>query len=136
MGLQIPRGLHSEASEENAICRATATPWGGVQKTGSAEGIADRGGASNAGSRAYDDLDPTEICGVSGGGVHQRKKCNPPGPDVRRAQAKLRRSKLLGQRLLRFDSRTGRAGDPRVHQKPGTGGYAPGAAQSVALSHL
>ena len=41
---------------------------GGVPKACSAEGIADRRGPSDAGPRAYDDLDPTKICGVSGGG--------------------------------------------------------------------
>ena len=43
-------------------------------KTGDAEGMPDRRGASATGSRAHDDLDPTEICGVAGGGLHQGKE--------------------------------------------------------------
>jgi putative transposase len=48
-------------------------------------------------------------------------------------EAKFRRSALLGPRLLRFHSRARRAGDPRVHQEPGTGGQAPRTTQPVAL---
>ena len=62
------------------------------------------------------------------------KECDPLGPDLRRAQAKLRRSALPGQGLLRLNHRAGRAGNPRVHQEPGTGGHAPGTAESVALN--
>jgi putative transposase len=44
-----------------------------IQETGSAEGKPDRGGAFDAGSCAHDDRDPSEICGLSGRGLHQGK---------------------------------------------------------------
>src|SRR3954454_17328872 len=108
-----------------------------------AEGEPDRGGPPHARSRPYDDLDPAEICGVTGDRVHQRQERDPSGSGLRRKEAQLRRTAFLGQRVFRFDRRTGRGGDPVVHPEAeaeaeaGAGGQTPGSAKSVALiSHL
>src|SRR4030095_3344761 len=109
MGLQIPRDLHSQMSQEDAVCPTAASSWGGVPQAGSTEGQSDRRGPSDAGSRAHDDIDPTKIRGVSGGGVHQGKECDPLGPGLWGTEAKFCRSTLLGPRLLRsaVESRRG-----------------------------
>src|SRR3954454_207428 len=102
-----------------------------------AEGEPDRGGPPHARSRPYDDLDPAEICGVTGDRVHQRQERDPSGSGLRRKEAQLRRTAFLGQRVFRLDRRTGRGGDPVVHPETGAGGQTPRSAQSVALiSHL
>jgi putative transposase len=47
--------------------------------------------ASDAGSCAHDDLDSTEVCGVAGDRIYQRKERDPYSPDVRGQKAELRR---------------------------------------------
>ncbi len=37
----------------------------------------DRGRTSAGGSRAYDDIDSSEIGGLAGGGFYQREECDP-----------------------------------------------------------
>ena len=54
-------------------------------------------------------------------GFIKGKECDPLGPGLWGTEAKLRRSALLGQRLLRLHRGAGRAGDTRVHQEPGKG---------------
>jgi Transposase IS200 like len=49
-------------------------------------------------------------------------------------EEKFCRPALLGQRVLRLHTGTGRAGHPGVHQESGTGGQAPGTTQSMALT--
>jgi hypothetical protein len=83
MGLQIPRGLHSQVPQEDVVCPAATASWGGVPQAGSAEGQPDRRGTSHGGSRAHDDIDSTEIRRVSGGRVHQGKERDPLGPGLR-----------------------------------------------------
>ena len=70
-------------------------------------------------------------------GYHQGQERDSSGAGVRRAEAQFRRAALLGQRLLRFDGRARRGGDPRIHHEPRGGGQALGSAEPVALSsHL
>jgi len=102
MGLQISRGLDSQVPQEDAVGGAAEASCGGIPEIGGAEGMPDRGGTSAAGSRAYDDIDPAEICGVAGGGLHQGQECHPRGAGLRRTQAQFRGPALLGQRVLRL----------------------------------
>ena len=62
---------------------------GGVQTTGRAEGESDRRRAFDVGSRAHDDRDPAEVCGVAGDRVYQGQERDPSGAGVRRAEAEL-----------------------------------------------
>ena len=88
-------------------------------------------------SRAHVDLDPAEIRRVAGDRVHQRQKRDLPGSRVWREKAQLRRSALLGARVLRIHSWTGRRGDTGLHQEARGGRQAPEADESVALTgHL
>ena len=73
MAVQVSRGVHPEMPQKDAVQAAEALSGGGVPRAGSAEGEPDRGGTSDSGPRAYDDLDSAEICGVAGGGFNKRK---------------------------------------------------------------
>jgi len=53
---------------------------------------------------------------------------------VRRKEAELRRSALLGARILRIHSWAGHGADTGLHQEARKGGQAPGADESVALT--
>jgi len=76
MGVQIPRRVHSQVPEEDAVWADTTASWGSVPQVGCAEGESDRGGPYAAGSRAYVDLDPAEIGGVASGRLYQGKECH------------------------------------------------------------
>ena len=69
---------------------------------------------------------------------YMKGKRDPHRQDVRRPQAQLRGSALLGARLLRFNRGSGRDGDTRVHPQPGTPGQAERSthAVEVAARHL
>src|SRR5215471_7740315 len=62
--------------------------------------VLDRRRPYDAGSCAHVDIDPAKTCSVTSRRVYQRQECDTSGPDVRRQKAQLRRSALLGQRLL------------------------------------
>ena len=72
MGLQISRGVHPEVPETNPV-RATEKRLGrGVPAIGIAKREPDRRGAFDVRSRAYDDLDTTEVFGIASGRVHHK----------------------------------------------------------------
>src|SRR5258708_3509274 len=50
MGLQIPRGLHSQMPQKNDLWRIAATSGRGVPQAGATEREPDRGGSSSRGS--------------------------------------------------------------------------------------
>src|SRR6516162_135637 len=137
MGVQISRRVHSQVPQEDVVYRA-ATAFGGcVPKAGGAEGKQGRGGSSSTRSRAHVDLDPTEIRSVAGDRVYQGKERDTLGSRVRREEAELRRTALLGERVLRLHSRARPGGDTGIYQETRRGGQAPGADESVALTgHL
>src|SRR3712207_9193882 len=56
--------------------------------SGGTEGEPDRGGSPHARSRSHDDLDPTEIRGVTGGRVYQRQERDPSGSCLWREEAR------------------------------------------------
>src|SRR4029077_8310070 len=119
MGVQIPRGVHSQVPQEGTLWGTEAASRRCVPQAGLAEGEPDRRRSSHVGSCSHDDLDPTEVRGFASGRLYQGQECDPPGPDVRREEAQLRGTAFLGQRLLRLDRRSGRSGDTGVHQEPG-----------------
>jgi len=76
LGVQVPRGVHSEVPQKGAVRRLEAIFGRSISPIGRAEGEPDRRGAPDAGSCAHDDSDPAEICGVTGRGIHQGEKCD------------------------------------------------------------
>ena len=65
---------------------------------------------------------PPKYAVSQGDRVHQRKKRDPSGTSVRREEAKLRGSALLGERVLRVHRRAGHRRDTGVHQETGSRG--------------
>jgi len=96
VGVQIPRNLHSQVPQEDAVRGTAQAPGGGVSQVSFAKGKQDRRGSSYARSRAYVDFDPTEIRGVTGGWIHQGKERDPSGQGVWREETEFCRSTLLG----------------------------------------
>ena len=66
---------------------------------------------------AHTDLDPAEI-GFGGDRVSERKELDLDCAERRTETGQFPRSQILGERLLRFDRRTGRRDDPRLYQEP------------------
>jgi len=96
VGLQIPRRLHPEVSNKDAVPGASPAPRRGVPQAGRAEGVEDRGRALDARSRAHVDLDPTEVCGVAGGRVHQGQERDPSRPCLRGEEAQTSSGSISG----------------------------------------
>lgn len=92
---------------KKAIFGQIRSDLGEVLRTGGAEGEPDRGGSSDAGSRAHDDFDSAEACSIAGDWLHQRKERDPHSEEVCGKEAELRRAVLLGPRLLCLDGGTG-----------------------------
>ena len=138
VGVQIPRGVHSEVPAEDAVRATAAASW----ERCSASWPQQKESRIEEGHLMPDHVhmmicDPAEVCGVAGGRVHQGQERDPFGAGLRGAEAQLRRAAFLGARILRVHGGARRGGDPRVHPEPGGGGQAPGSTEPVALSgHL
>lgn len=74
VGLQIPRRIYSQASEESYFWCDSATPWASATRAGTAERVQDRGGALDERARSHVHQHSTEAFGVVRGGVHQRQE--------------------------------------------------------------
>src|SRR5512145_1687878 len=98
MGVQIPRGIHSEVSAKDVVRTVEAIPWRGISQAGTAKGKPDRGRAPDAGSRAYDDCDTAEVFGIAGDWVYQGQERDPLGAGVWGETAEFCWPALLGQR--------------------------------------
>jgi putative transposase len=59
-GVQIPRRVYSEVSQEGVVCRVAPTSGRCLPEIGRAKGKSGRGRSSSARSRAYVDLDSSE----------------------------------------------------------------------------
>ena len=66
----MPHCVYPEVPKEGAVWADSKGNRRGISPTGRAERKLDRGRSSDAGSRAYDDIDSAEICGIVGGRVH------------------------------------------------------------------
>ena len=107
MGLQVPRGLDTQVSQEIVVW-PIAYPYGGNHtRTCPAKGEQSDGGASYAGPHPYAHLDSPKIRGCVSGWFYQRQKRNPYSPKFYGPTKEFRRPKLLGTRLLRFNRRSG-----------------------------
>lgn len=134
MGLQVPRGVHTEMSKKDAVPGAAKAPGGGVSDIGESKREPDRRGASDAGPCAHDAIDTAEIRGVAGGGIHQGQERDPSGQGICRTQKEFCRPTLLGARVLCFDGGTRRRGDSQLHKAPRGGGREIGTAWVVEVA--
>src|ERR1700751_3597513 len=83
MGVQIPRSLHSQVPQKDAVRGAETASRGGGSQTGGTKGKQGRDGPSNARSRPHDDPDPTKIRSRSGDRLYQGQECDPLGSGLR-----------------------------------------------------
>src|SRR5271157_4939772 len=101
VGVQIPCGVHPEVPQKDAV-RGTETARGrGVPQVGGAERESHRRRAPDARSRAQDDCDSAEVCGVASDWVYQGQERDSLGAGVRGEEEKLCGSAFLGARALR-----------------------------------
>ena len=98
-----------------------------VSRSGAAEGVPDRGGAFDAGSRSHVDIDTSQIFGGADHRIHEREEFDMDRAECRTQDAEFSGPQILGARLLCHDRRPGRGSDPGLHQKPRTGRSANGA---------
>src|SRR5215470_10684630 len=103
MGLQIPRGVHPEVPEKSALREAAGAFGRSVPAIGRAAGEQDRRGTSDERSRTHDDLDTSEVFGITGSGIHQRQECDSPCAGVWRTEAQFCWPAFLGTRILCVD---------------------------------
>jgi len=122
MGLQIPRCLHPEKTQESDLWEIAQAIGDGVARASRAKGVRDRGGASATGPRARLHQHPAEIRSVQCSGIHQREERNLDRAQPYGKETQLFGRKLLGSGLLRFDGGIGRGGGARVYPQSGKGG--------------
>jgi hypothetical protein len=134
VGVQIPRRVHTEMPATDAVRRTAQVPWRGFPKAGGTERKSNRGRASDAGPRAYNDRDSAEVCRVAGGWVHQGQERHPFGAGLCGAEAKLRRAACLGKRILCIDGGSGRSRNTGLHPTPKRRGQATGANEPVEVT--
>jgi hypothetical protein len=71
--VQVPRRVYSEVSQEAAFRQDKTASGPSVSRSGATEGVSDRGGAFDAGSRSYVDLDTSQIFGGADHRIHEGK---------------------------------------------------------------
>src|SRR5437899_6100057 len=121
MGLQISRGVYSEATEEAGIRSVTATAWGDFSRIGLTQGVHDRGGTHDGRPCAHVLEHCAQIRGLERGWITEGEERDPDCAQVRRPPEKFHRRALLGQGVLRFHGRAGREHRSSVHPQPGSG---------------
>ena len=104
VGLQISRRFHSKIPPEDAVWGLEATSRSGIQATGRTEGKPRRRRAFDARPRSHVAVDTAEICGQSGGRVHQRQERNPPRASLWRAKARVCRSTAIREYIKNRES--------------------------------
>src|SRR5262249_24951139 len=60
VGLQVPRGIRAQTTAESDLWEYPPTTGPGFPRAGAAEGVPDRGGTPDAGSRAHVHRDSAE----------------------------------------------------------------------------
>src|SRR5665213_1238500 len=87
--------------------------------TGTAEGMRNHRGASDARPCAYADGDSTEVFGVTGGGVPEGEDGDPHCAGVGRAMAEFCAAAVLGVWILRIDGVPGRSRGASLNPRTG-----------------
>src|SRR6266511_4005657 len=98
MGVQIPRGLHSEIPPQGLVRGAPEGPRNGLPRTSPSKGMSYRGGPSAARSCPYAIEYSAQACSGCQRGVSQGQECDAPCPHVSRPQSQFPGRELLGAR--------------------------------------
>ena len=106
--MQISHRVHSEVPEEDIVWADPAGVGGGLSRPGPAKGKRDPRGAPDDRSCAYVDLDPAEVFGGAGDGVHEGQDGDPHRSGVGGEKKELCGAAVLGEGLLGVDGGPGR----------------------------
>src|ERR1700730_2283208 len=99
--------VHSQVPQKDAVWGTAAALGRGVPQAGRAEGKSNRRRSPAARSRAHDDRDSAEVCGVASDWVYQGEERDPPGAGVWGEEEELRGPAFLGARVLRVHGGAG-----------------------------
>jgi hypothetical protein len=108
MGVQVPRRVYAEVSQEAAFRQEKTASGPSVSRSGATEGVAYRGGAFDAGSRSYVDINTPKYSVTQIIGYMKGKSSIWIAQNVER--------KMMGARILCHDRWPGRGGDPAYRQ--------------------
>ena len=92
-----------------------------VSRSGATEGVPDRGGTFDAGSRSNVDLDTSQIFGGADHKIYERQEFDMDRTECRTEDAEFSRPQILGAWILCHDRWPGRVSDQSLHPKPRTG---------------
>ena len=120
MAVQIPHHIHTEVSAEGALRRRAPRAWEGVPPIGGAEGMQDRGGARDGGSRSHARQHSAEDGSIERGGLLEGEERDSCGAAFPEEGTQLRWAASLGEGLFRGHGGPGHGKNPALH--PGTGG--------------
>src|SRR2546427_5071620 len=76
MGMQVSCGVHPEVSTQGDVWVDTQRTWADHAGVSTTERERGGGGASDGRSCSHDVVDPAEVFGIRGGGVHQGEECD------------------------------------------------------------
>ena len=76
MGMQVSCGVHPEVSTQGDVWVDTQRTWADHAGVSITERERGGGGASDGRSCSHDVVDPAEVFGIRGGGVHQGEECD------------------------------------------------------------
>ena len=95
MGVQIPCGVYPQILTQSNVSRLATVFGRNFPRVGCSQRVSDRRGTSVLRSCAYVDLNTAEVCGVSSGGIYQRKECD--SAQLQWWMSEYGRTKVLGQ---------------------------------------
>jgi len=119
MGMQVSCGVHPEVSAQGDVRVDTQRAWGDYEGVGPTQGKRGGGGASDGRPCAHDVVDPAEVFGIGGGGVHQGEEYDSDRAKIYGSEKELCRVELLGEGILRVDGGAGRGASAPVHPRAG-----------------
>jgi len=124
--MQISHRVHTEMPEESAVWADPEGVGGGLSRPGPAEGKRDPRGAPADRSCAYVDLDPAEVFGGAGDGVHEGQDGDSHSSGLGGEKKELCGAAVLGEGLLGVDGGPRRRSGAPIHPRAREGRPTPG----------
>src|SRR5215468_10820591 len=122
VGLQVPRGIGAQTTAESDLWEYPPTTGPGFPRAGAAEGVPDRGGTPDAGSRAHVHRDSAEASSRFGDRFLEREERNCHCTAFRKGKELLWRT-LLGSRLRGVHGRVRTGAGAPIHPRAGCRGW-------------
>jgi hypothetical protein len=93
--VQVPRRVYAEVSQEVAFRQNKTASGPSVSRSGATEGVPDRGGAFDAGSRPHVDINTSQIFGGADHRIHEGEES-----DMDRAECRTQDAEFPGPQIL------------------------------------